>query len=291
MTGYPRAIVVHGGAGRLGPERREPVLAGCRRAALAGRAVLDDGGSALDAVEAAVRALEGDPLFNAGRGAVLRSTGGIELDAALMEGAGLRAGGVAAVRNLANPVRGARAVLEDGRHVLMVGPGAEEFVHAAGIPRCDPETLVTGEQGRRWHDRFGTVGCVAMDPHGNLAAATSTGGKPGDLPGRVGDSGLIGAGTWADAGTAVSCTGHGEAIIRAAAAVRIADDVAAGRTADAAARRALARLRRLDGRGGMIVLRRDGGLACACNAEHMPVCVVYPSGRIRARVVRSRSRG
>ncbi|HYW91784.1 MAG TPA: isoaspartyl peptidase/L-asparaginase [Gammaproteobacteria bacterium] len=284
------AIVVHGGAGRLGPEHREAVLDGCRRAAAAGRALLDDGGGALDAVQAAVRVLEDDPLFNAGRGGVLRSTGGIELDASLMDGSGQRAGAVAAVRSLANPICGARAVLEDGRHVLMVGPEAEDFLHSSGLPRCDPGMLVTAAQARRWHESFGTVGCVALDARGNLAAGTSTGGKFGDLPGRVGDSAIIGAGTWADATAAVSCTGHGEAIMRAAVAVRAADEMARGASVQTAARRALSGLRRLAGEGGLIALRRDGRIACACNSEHMPVCVAYPSGWIGARVVRRRTR-
>lgn len=286
MSGSPLAIVVHGGAGWLGAPRREAVLDGCRRATMAGRARLDDGGSALDAVEAAVRVLEDDPLFNAGRGAVLRSTGGIELDASLMDGDGQRAGAVAAVRSLANPIRGARAVLEDGRHVLMAGPEGEDFLHAAGLPRCDPAALVTEGQRRRWHDRFGTVGCVALDVHGNLAAGTSTGGKLGDLPGRVGDSAVIGAGTWAARHAAVSCTGNGEAILRAALAVRTADAVASGSGVRRATRAAVKRLASVGGQGGLIVLDRNGRIGCACNAEHMPVCAVYPSGRIRTRLVR-----
>ena len=180
------------------------------------------GGSALDAVEAAVVALEDDPEFNAGRGAALTEDGGVELDAAVMEGTGRRAGSVACVAGVRNPVRAARAVLDDGHHVLLVGDGGARASRAdAGVELCDDDWLVTDRASARcsppatsgW--AAGTVGAVARDLDGRLAAATSTGGTMGKRRGRVGDSPLIGAGTWADDDTvAVSCTGDGEAIIR-----------------------------------------------------------------------------
>ncbi len=286
MRAYPGTIVVHGGAGWLDPAARGAVLDGCRRAAGAGWERLLQGGTALDAVEVAIRVLEDDPLFNAGRGAVLRSSGGIELDASLMTGEGLRAGAVAGVTGFRNPIVGARAVLEDGGHVLLAGAGAEAFLESVGLPRGDPAALVTDARREQWRERFGTVGCVARDARGTLAAGTSTGGRLGDRPGRIGDSALIGAGAYAAPSGAVSCTGQGEAIIRVALAFRTVSALGRGRRARAAARAAVAELACLaTGAGGVIVLDRSGGVGWACSTAHMPVCAVYPSGRRRARVV------
>src|SRR5829696_6773805 len=220
------AIVVHGGAGRdpTDPERLERMRAGAAAAVEAGYAVLAGGGSALDAVEAAVVVLEDDPEFNAGRGAALTADGGVELDASVMEGTGRYVGAVACVEDVRNPVRAARAVLRDGHHVLLVGAAARVFAADQGLELCEPGWLVTDGQRDAlaagvsgW--AAGTVGAVARDLDGRLAAATSTGGTMGKRRGRVGDSPLIGAGTWADdASVAVSCTGDGEAIIRVAMA-------------------------------------------------------------------------
>jgi isoaspartyl peptidase/L-asparaginase-like protein (Ntn-hydrolase superfamily) len=220
------AIVVHGGAGRLprDEERLNRMRSGAAAAVDAGHAVLAAGGSALDAVEAAVVVLEDDPEFNAGRGAALTEYGRVELDASMMDGTTRAAGGVAAVRGVRNPIRAARAVLEDGRHVLLVGQPATEFAATAGLD-FESETWFVTERERRAlagvtaESARGTVGAVARDAQGRLAAATSTGGVSGQRLGRVGDSPLVGAGTWADDGTvAVSCTGHGESIIRSALA-------------------------------------------------------------------------
>ena len=219
------AIVVHGGAGALprDPDRLERMRAGAADAVAAGHAILAAGGSALDAVEAAVVVLEDDPEFNAGRGAALTEYGRVELDASMMDGTGRAAGAVAAVRGVRNPVRAARAVLEDGRHVLLAGQAATEFAATAGLD-FESETWFVTERERQAlasaaEPAHGTVGAVARDAEGRLAAATSTGGVSGQRLGRVGDSPLIGAGTWADDATvAVSCTGHGESIIRSALA-------------------------------------------------------------------------
>src|SRR5215217_5270586 len=222
------AIVVHGGAGGSisDPERAERMRAGAAAAVEAGHAVLASGGAALDAVEAAVVVLEDDPEFNAGRGAALTEYGRVELDASIMDGPSRAAGAVAAVRGVRNPVRAARAVLADGRHVLLVGPPAIEFAATAGL-QFESEVWFVTERERVALARLkegdaagarGTVGAVARDAAGRLAAATSTGGVSGQRLGRVGDSPLIGAGTWADETVAVSCTGHGESFIRTALA-------------------------------------------------------------------------
>src|SRR5438105_11035824 len=212
-------ILVHGGAGADPGDGRDELRAGVAAAARAGWRALADGGRALDAVEAAVRALEDHPRFNAGRGAVLTSIGTIEMDASIMDGERLACGAVAAVSRVANPVTLARRVMEDDRHVLLVGDGAHAFARAVGLPDCDPTLLTTDRQRKRLaahvDDDAGTVGAVAIDRHGTIAAATSTGGMIGKRPGRVGDSALIGCGTYADSRRGgVSCTGSGEAIIR-----------------------------------------------------------------------------
>ncbi len=219
------AIVVHGGAGGLprDADRLDRMRAGAAAAVEAGHAVLAAGGAALDAVEAAVVVLEDDPEFNAGRGAALTEYGRVELDASMMDGTTRAAGAVAAVRGVRNPIRAARAVLEEGRHVLLVGPPATEFAATAGLA-FEAETWFVTERERQAlasaaEPARGTVGAVARDAEGRLAAATSTGGVSGQRLGRVGDSPLVGAGTWADDSTvAVSCTGHGESIIRSALA-------------------------------------------------------------------------
>jgi beta-aspartyl-peptidase (threonine type) len=260
------AIVVHGGAGALphSAERIETMRAGAAAGIAAGYDVLAAGGSALDAVVAAVVVLEDDPVFNAGRGAALTEDGGVELDAAVMEGTGRAAGSVACVSGVRNPVRAARAVLEDGRHLMFVGEAARAFAEQAGIELCDDEWLTTPRQRRAlaagvqgW--AAGTVGAVARDEQGRLAAATSTGGTMGQRRGRVGDSPLIGAGTWADdASAAVSCTGDGEAIIRTSMAHEIDALVRyAGRTLDDACRETLAAMERRGGHGGLIAVTAD----------------------------------
>ncbi len=231
-------LAIHGGAGTIRREEMSPAREAEHHAALeaalaAGGAVLAAGGSALDAVEQAVRALEDCPLFNAGRGATFTAAGTVEMDAALMDGATRRAGAVAGVQRIRNPITAARAVMERTPHVLLIGPAADDFAEAEGLALSPPEYFRTEHRWQQLqaalaaqrialdHDlpsRMGTVGAVARDRDGRLAAATSTGGMTNKRAGRVGDSPLIGAGTWADAAVAVSCTGVGEAFIRCAAA-------------------------------------------------------------------------
>ena len=268
------AVIVHGGAGRGSGERRAARLAGCREAALVGWQVVQAGGPALDAVEAAVAALEDDPLFNAGTGSSLNRDGEVEMDAALMSGT-LEAGAVAAVSGIRNPIRLARKVLEDGRHVLLAGPGARDFALRAGISPVPPETLVTPSQQEQWRKSHGTVGCVAVDREGRIAAGTSTGGTMGKLPGRIGDSPLIGCGTYANTAGAASCTGEGEAIIKVLLARTSVDLLNSQAGPREAARQAVARLaRETGGQAGIILVDRLGTVGYAHNAEEMPVCFI-----------------
>lgn len=277
----PIAIVVHGGAGNLAPERRAIVEAGCKEAALVGWRVLQAGNSALDAVEAAVRALEDNPEYNAGTGACLNSDGNIQLDAGIMDGAHLQVGAIAGVERIKNPVTLARRVLESP-HVLLVGTGAEEFAREQGISQCALEDLITERQYAIWReemarhqagsrsDEHGTVGAVAIDVFGVLAAATSTGGIHNKYPGRVGDSPLIGCGFYADEYAAVSCTGHGEDFVRLLIARRTADAVARGPSAREAALSSIAFLgQRATGTGGLIVVDHHGSVGFAWNSNNM----------------------
>ncbi len=284
------AIAIHGGAGTL-PRRamsialRRRYERGLERALAAGHAVLAGGGSSLDAVCAAVVELEDSPLFNAGRGAVYNAEGKHELDAGVMDGATLAAGAVAAVSRIRNPVLAARAVMEKTRHVLLVGRGAERFAARHGLRMEKPEYFATRARllalKRKLPGHHGTVGAVARDIAGNLAAATSTGGYTGKLPGRVGDSPTVGAGVYADnAACAVSGTGLGEAFMRAV----LAHDVAArmrygGESLAAAARKALATVAALGGDGGLIAVDRRGRVVMPFNSEGMYRACVDAAGR------------
>ena len=282
------SLIVHGGAGADPKDGPEELREGMRAAVEIGWRVLGDGGSALDAVEAAVRTLEDHPRFNAGRGSVLTSAGTVEMDASIMDGDRLSCGAVGAVTRLGHPISLARRVLEDGRHVLLVGDGAEAVARAAGFVACAPEDLISDRQRRRWAasrgvavdaDARGTVGAVAIDRHGAAAAATSTGGTWGKQPGRVGDSALIGAGTYADSALgAVSCTGDGEAIIRVVLARRTLDFLKDAGDPDYAARVAVDLL--VDegrGAGGLIVVDWRGRTAFAHSTPFMPVAWMNPS--------------
>jgi beta-aspartyl-peptidase (threonine type) len=294
----PISIVVHGGAGDISADRHASARQGCQEAALLGWRVLQNGGSALDAVEAAVRALEDNPAFNAGTGACLSAEGRIELDAGVMDGRTLEVGAVAAIELIKNPVSLARRVLSSP-HVLLIGRGAEYFAEEQGIPRCSFEDLLTERQYQRWkaylaeqqltpdseprlirrevasltardEQKHGTVGAVAIDSSGALAAATSTGGIHNKYPGRVGDSPLVGCGFYADEQAAVSCTGHGEDFVRLLIAKRAADFVAQGRSAREAAEAAIAFLgARATGTGGLILVDRHGGVGYAWNSQNL----------------------
>jgi len=290
------AIVVHGGAGD-GPSAASGTSpsdyeAGCLCAIEAGAAALRGGLGAVDAVERAVRVLEDNPLFNAGTGACLDAAGLIELDAAIMEGTTLRAGAVCSLPPFRNPIAIARAALEDGRHVLYAGEGAAAFAVERGFERATSEAMTTAYARARWaalRDALsgpanpsdveagptaggGTVGAVARDPLGLVAAATSTGGLVNKRVGRVGDSPLLGAGTYADGdGGACSATGHGESIMRLALAKAATDFMRAGLHPEDAARAVVRVLgSRLGGSGGVILVDRAGRMGWSRNTLTMP---------------------
>ncbi len=284
------AIVVHGGAGTIELARHAAAIAGCAAAAQRGFARLAAGGAALDAVQAAVRALEDDPAFNAGVGAVLTRDGQVELDAAIMDGVDGRIGAIAAVPDLRRPIDLARAVLDDGEHVLLAGAAAWAFARRHGHAPAPPGTLVTARALARWRARQaevasvggGTVGAVAIDGAGRLAAATSTGGVLGKRPGRVGDSPLPGCGTWADRGLAASATGPGEAIIRATLTRRLALAVEAGATPAAGAAALLDEMIATGGvaaGAGVIAVDRAGRIAATHRTPTMAFAAMRDDGR------------
>jgi beta-aspartyl-peptidase (threonine type) len=273
------AIIVHGGCGDVEqssiPERLEAV----EEAAQAGWKLLLQGGSAVDAVEAAILVLEDNPLFNAGVGSALNSEGRVEADAAIMDGATLNTGAVAAVTGVANPIHLARLVMDDGPHVLLVGRGAEKFARSRGIPECDLEHMVTVPRRQQWEDAHGTVGASACDSLGRLAAGTSTGGSFNKLPGRVGDSPLVGCGTYADRRVGISCTGNGEQIIKMTFARLAAYLYQELGDAQEACKRAMAEFdATFRGEVGLILVDCLGRAALAKNSRDMPTCAITADG-------------
>jgi beta-aspartyl-peptidase (threonine type) len=294
------SLAIHGGAGAARPSGVEPARERALHATLkevleAGAHALAAGAPSLDVVEAAVRALEDSPLFNAGKGAVFNSRGEHELEASIMNGRNLEAGAVANVRGIKNPVTLARWVMERTSHVYLQGEGAIAFAQQEGMQLVAPDYFWTEQSwnalkalrlgaGRSTRPLPGTVGAVALDRHGDLAAATSTGGITGKMPGRIGDSSVIGAGTYANnASCAVSCTGQGEYFIRAT----VARDICAlveysGASARRAAKTVLRkRLEPLGGRGGVIVVDRYGDVCCVFTTESMPHGVVTHDTTVR----------
>ncbi|MBI9072870.1 MAG: isoaspartyl peptidase/L-asparaginase [Melioribacteraceae bacterium] len=279
-------IVIHGGAGYMVPEwySEEQIKAyeeKLNEALKTGQSILKNGGTSLDAVEATIKILEDSPLFNAGKGAVFTSNGKNELDAAIMNGADLNCGAVAGVTTTKNPISLARLVMEKSKHVFMAREGAEKFGRANGIETVDPEYFYTD---KAWHslqkakekelenEKLGTVGCAALDKHGNLAAGTSTGGMTNKRFGRIGDVPVIGAGTYANNATcAISCTGHGEFFIRNV----VAHDISAlmeykGLTFDEASEKVINdKLVKVKGDGGMIGIDRNGNVAMKFNTKGM----------------------
>ncbi|GAB3250988.1 isoaspartyl peptidase/L-asparaginase family protein [Chitinimonas naiadis] len=290
----PYAIAIHGGAGTLrkqdiSPEQESLLLAGLNQALDTGLALLQQGGSALDAVTAAVSALEDNPLFNAGRGAVFNADGDIELEAAVMEGSQRLAGSVTGVRRARNPVQLARRVMEQTPHVTLGFAAADAFAEQQGLPLADAAYFFTQP---RWDAlqselsrmaaggsdkdvseqvKHGTVGAVALDICGRMAAATSTGGRTAKMAGRIGDTPVIGAGTWADDLVAVSGTGHGESFIRCAAAHEVASRVRyiGQPLADACDEIVFGQLVEIGGSGGLIAVDWEGHVAMPFNSEGM----------------------
>jgi beta-aspartyl-peptidase (threonine type) len=304
-------LVIHGGAGvmrrsELTPEKEAACRAGLEEALRAGHTVLRTNGTSLDAVMAAIRVLEDSPWFNAGRGAVLNAEGVVEMDAAIMDGASLKAGTVTGLKHIKNPIELARGVMDRSPHVMMAGEGAEAFARELKLEFRPQEYFITPERKRQLEKarqlerdapksksrslfeappgnlRFGTVGAVALDRHGNLAAATSTGGMTNKRYGRIGDSPIIGAGTYANNNTcAVSATGHGEYFIRAV----VAHDIAAlmeyrGLSVREAAETVVHRkLKEMGGQGGVIALDRRGNFTMPFNTDGMYRGVIRAEGR------------
>jgi beta-aspartyl-peptidase (threonine type) len=297
------AIIIHGGAGSIAPERHAAARKGCYAAAQSGWAVLLRGGSAMDAIEAAIMTLEDNPGFNAGTGSVLTKDGRAQMDAGVMDGETLDVGAVAGVERVKNPVALARLV-SASPHVLLVGAGAELFATEQGVALVDPQTLVTAAQLERWRrgyrdgddvnvepklvalsgldalpdehihaegDKHGTVGAVAIDRHGRIAAGASTGGMAGKHPGRVGDTPLVGCGYYAETPIGgASCTGHGEHFMRLLLAKRAVDLLESGLSAQAAADAAIETLGlRTGGTGGLILLDAEGTAGFARNTDAM----------------------
>jgi beta-aspartyl-peptidase (threonine type) len=281
-------ILVHGGAWAIPDADVDAHIYGVQAACAHGWQVLQDGGSCLDAVEAAVVAMEEDETFDAGRGSFLNMDGRVQLDALVMDGATLRAGGVGCVEHIRNPIRAARKILTESPHVYFVAKGAERFAQEHGIELCSNDDLITEREVLRLReakkqgylqmpDEFGpmcssdTVGAVALDRHGNVAAATSTGGTLNKAPGRVGDSSLIGCGCYADnRSAAVSTTGWGEPMMKLVLSKWAADRVEDGLAPQEAAQRALYYLKaRLNGHGGIILLDARGRIGLAHNTPRM----------------------
>ena len=284
-------LVIHGGAGgppkgTMPPEDEQAYLQKLDEALQAGSAILRNGGSSLDAVETVVRLMEDCPLFNAGKGAVLTVKGIAELDASIMDGRTLKAGAVAGVTTIKNPVSAARKVMENSPHVLLINGGAEEFAKKQGLEIVDPSYFITPKMKERWEKtkkqdpkegkvqekKPGTVGAVALDQNGNLAAATSTGGMMNKMHGRIGDSPIIGAGTYANNATcAVSCTGHGEYFIRNV----VAYDISAmmeyrGMPLEEAAKFVIhEKLKSQNAEGGLIAVNKEGRFVMEFNTNAM----------------------
>ena len=293
----PLALIVHGGAGSRGPtEERAPRKRVMMEAVKAGAIVLRGGGSALDAVVASIVILEDNQLFNAGFGSTLNLDGDVEMDASVMVGgtSAPRAGAVAVISRMKNPIQLARAVMEKTSHVLMVGTGAERFARDAGFSLCAPEALISPRARERFktyverraevgfaQSEHGTVGAAALDIHGGLAAATSTGGVPGKMVGRVGDSAIIGAGTFANETAAASATGHGESIIMASLCRETIEAIGKPELTRLAQQKIAALIAPERSEAGLILVDRKGRIGYAHNAETMEVASFHSSHGFR----------
>ncbi|MBD3170044.1 MAG: hypothetical protein GF307_11215 [candidate division Zixibacteria bacterium] len=294
------AIIVHGGAWKIPKPLWKKHINGCSAACRAGYEKLTAGDTAIDAVTEAVRILEDDPTFDAGVGALLNLLGEVELDAIIVDGNGTTSGSVAVIQHIKNPILVARKVMEMTPHRLLAGKGAELFAEQTGFKKCKTTDLIVGRELKRYArlnknrkfkipDAFrdkkgGTVGAVAIDSNGNLAAATSTGGVPKKLPGRVGDTPILGSGAFADNRCgAASATGWGESIMKSSLTKTACDFIYEGYSAQRAATMAIRDLqRRWDGLGGVITVDKDGNLGMAYNTPQMAFARIAGSGRFRA---------
>jgi isoaspartyl peptidase/L-asparaginase-like protein (Ntn-hydrolase superfamily) len=285
VTNKCLSLLIHGGAGAMSGRNYDAELAHMRGLIEAGRDQLQAGGSAMDVVVATVAALEASGLYVAGRGASANSAGKFELDASLMDGPTRRAGAVAALQGFASPIRAARAVMQATPHVMLAGEGAAAFAASQGLEQIGPEWFTPARSAETRSASTGTVGCVALDETGALAAATSTGGTNGKLAGRVGDSPIVGAGVWADERVAISCTGVGEYFMRTATAAQIAFRLSLARQPLAdAADAALADVVALGGWGGLIALSANGEIAMPFRSQGMKRAALTPDGTITSAV-------
>lgn len=314
------SLVIHGGAGtilrqQLTPEKKKAYTDALKEALQAGYRILQSGGSSLDAVEAAVRVMEDNPLFNAGKGAVFTAEGKNELDAAIMNGKTLEAGSVAGVTIVKNPVTAARAVMEKSKHVMLIGEGANRFARETGLEIVDPSYFRTEDRwrglqrareldsiaeksgtaskampGAEFRDyKYGTVGAVAVDKEGNLAAATSTGGMTNKKFGRVGDAPIIGAGTYANNATcAISCTGWGEYFIRLSVAKTVSDlmEYRGATLENAAGEVIMKKVPALGGDGGLIGIDKDGHMTMPFNTAGMYRGAITVDGKMEVKIFR-----
>jgi beta-aspartyl-peptidase (threonine type) len=284
------ALILHGGAGARRERNYDAEVVHMRQVVEAMKARLDAGASAVDVAVEAVVMLEDSGLYVAGRGASPNLAGAYELDASLMDGASGKAGAVAALQGFRNPVVAARAVMDRTPHVMLAGEGAALFAHDQGLEPIGDEAawFTQAGQGEDNHPpgtlSHGTVGCCVLDSEGRLAAATSTAGVFGKMPGRVGDTPIPAAGTWADEHAAVSCTGQGEYFIRVAAAARTAFGVAAGQTLAQSSQAVIDRIGGLGGDGGMIALDRDGNIAAPYNSQGMKRAWLTTDGEVGVQV-------
>lgn len=294
------AIIVHGGAGgwKEGAKRMEPALDACRQAAREGQRLLVAGASALDAVEAATRILEDCPTLDAGRGSYPTQSGTVEMDALIMDGETLNIGAVGAIERVRHPISLARRIMADCEHAFLVGHGAETFAEQIGFPRCDLEELLTGAhllaadgtarpRSPKKPDEqevMGTVGAVARDRHGNLAAAVSTGGTANKRSGRIGDSPLVGSGAYADNWSAAAvATGYGEALMKIVISRRVCELVGAGLAAQDACQAAIQILaQRVQGQGGIIAIDARGNVGHAFNTVAMPYAYAVGEGSVQS---------
>lgn len=290
------AIAIHGGAGTIEKEKltddlRQQYEHGLKHALMAGLLVLQENGNSLDAVEAAVIELENYPLFNAGRGAAFNYKGSHEMDAAIMDGKTLKAGAVAVIHHIKNPIKLARAVMEKSDYVFLCGEGACDFAKACQLEQETDEYFYTESRYHEWQkevsqNKFGTVGAVALDAYGHLAAATSTGGLSGKKYGRVGDSPVIGGGTYANENCAISCTGDGEQFIRAVVAYDIASlmDYAGLSLKHACTKVMQGRFTNIKGNGGLIAIDKSGNIEMPFNTEGMYRACYHPDGKIEVNI-------
>ncbi|MEE3227732.1 MAG: isoaspartyl peptidase/L-asparaginase family protein, partial [Chloroflexota bacterium] len=282
-------IVVHGGAGEIVDEHLNAHLSGCKEAIEIGWAILDQGGTSLTAVEHSIRLLEDNPVFDAGRGSYLNQDGFVEMDAMVMKGDGLNIGAVAGVSQIRNPISLAIQILHNSKHNMLGGQGALKFAQSLDLEECEANWFITESTRNIWKkeinnsEKFGTVGCVALDAYGNITAGTSTGGTKHTETGRIGDTPLVGCGTYADNTTAgVSATGDGEAIMKVVLSKLACDLTLTETSVEHATNKSIQILNsRTRSQAGLIMIDNKGNLGCAFNTPRMSRAWIDNQGKIK----------